>query len=221
MAKYSEELVDKVVFLIEEEFYTTTQVCKALGFSRQAYYGWLDTKPGFRKEVDMAVSRRSEAMQTMMQAALKKKLEGYITTVEKDIYVPDERNPDELVFKSKVIIKKECPPDLRTIKMLLDREDKRPSRPPLGEEVYTSRDNRVIEEETVIDNIEKDVVEDEEKEVLEVIEENEDTEAAEMIEKPDKACAGQRQGTGTAVIVSNRRPVYNKGKKRKKKRRGN
>ena len=87
MAKYSEELVDKVVFLIEEEFYTTTQVCKALGDSRQAYYGWLDTKPGFRKEVDMAVSRRSEAMQTMMQAALKKKLEGYITTVEKDIYM--------------------------------------------------------------------------------------------------------------------------------------
>lgn len=219
MAKYSEELVDKVVFLIEEELYTTTQVCKALGFSRQAYYSWMDTKPGFRKEVDMAVSRRSEAMQTMMQAALKKKLEGYMTTVEKDIYVPDERNPDKLVFKSKVIIKKECPPDLRTIKMLLDRNS--PSRPPLGEEIYTTRDNRVIEEETVIDNIKKDIVEDEEKEVSEVIEENEDAEAAEMIEKPDNACAGQRQGTGTAVIVSNRRPVYNKGKKRKKKRRGN
>ncbi|HMM03288.1 MULTISPECIES: hypothetical protein [unclassified Dysgonomonas] len=219
MAKYSEELVDKVVFLIEEEFYTTTQVCKALGFSRQAYYSWMDTKPGFRKEVDMAVSRRSEAMQTMMQAALKKKLEGYMTTVEKDIYVPDERNPDKLVFKSKVIIKKECPPDLRTIKMLLDRNS--PSQPPQEEEMYTTRDNRVIEEETVIDNIKKDIVEDEEKEVSEVIEENEDAEAAEMIEKPDKACAGQRQGTGTAVIVSNRRPVYNKGKKRKKKRRGN
>ena len=219
MAKYSEELVDKVVFLIEEEFYTTTQVCKALGFSRQAYYSWMDTKPGFRKEVDMAVSRRSEAMQTMMQVALKKKLEGYMTTVEKDIYVPDERNPDKLVFKSKVIIKKECPPDLRTIKMLLDRNS--PSQPPQEEEIYTTRDNRVIEEETVIDNIKRDIVEDEEKEVSEVIEENEDAEAAEMIEKPDKACAGQRQGTGTAVIVSNRRPVYNKGKKRKKKRRGN
>lgn len=214
MAKYSEELVDKVVFLIEEEFYTTTQVCRALGFSRLAYYGWLDTKPGFRKEVDMAVSRRSEAMQTMMLAALKKKLEGYMTTVEKDIYVPDERNPDELVFKSKVIIKKECPPDLRTIKMLLDRNS--PSQHPQGEEVYTSRDNRVIEEETVIDNIEKDVVEDEEKEVLEVIEENEDTETAEMIERLDKACARRRQEISKSVIVSNRRPVYNHGKRRKK-----
>ena len=214
MAKYSEELVDKVIFLIEEEFYTTTQVCRALGFSRQAYYGWLDTKPGFRKEVDMAVSRRSEAMQTMMQAALKKKLEGYMTTVEKDVYVPDERNPDKLVFKSKVIIKKECPPDLRTIKMLLDRNS--PSLPQ-GEEMYTTRDNRVIEEETVIDNIERDVVEDEEKEVSVVIEENEDAETAEMIKKTDKDYTGQQQGTGTAVIVSNN----NKGKKRKKKRRGN
>ncbi|MDR1502243.1 MAG: hypothetical protein LBT43_07300 [Prevotella sp.] len=135
MAKYSEELMDKVVFLIEEEFYTTTQVCKALGFSRQAYYSWMDTKPGFRKEIDMAVSRRNEAMQTMMQAALKKKLEGYMTTVEKNIYVPDERNPDKLVFKSKVIIKKECPPDLRTIKMLLDRNS--PSRPPQGDDRKT------------------------------------------------------------------------------------
>ncbi len=213
MAKYSEELVDKVVFLIEEEFYTTTQVCRALGFSRQAYYGWLDTKPGFRKEVDMAVSRRSEAMQTMMQAALKKKLEGYMTTVEKDIYVPDERNPDELVFKSKVIIKKECPPDLRTIKMLLDRNS--PSLPQ-GEEMYTTRDNRVIEEETVIDNIERDVVEDEEKEVSVVIEENEDAETAEMIERLDKACVRRRQEIRKSVIVSNRRPVYNHGKRRKK-----
>ncbi|MBF0650211.1 hypothetical protein IR083_15395 [Dysgonomonas sp. GY75] len=213
MAKYSEELVDKVVFLIEEEFYTTTQVCRALGFSRQAYYGWLDTKPGFRKEVDMAVSRRSEAMQTMMLAALKKKLEGYMTTVEKDIYVPDERNPDELVFKSKVIIKKECPPDLRTIKMLLDRNS--PSLPQ-GEEMYTTRDNWVIEEETVIDNIERDVVEDEEKEVSVVIEENEDVETAEMIERLDKACARRRQEIRKSVIVSNRRPVYNHGKRRKK-----
>lgn len=58
-----------------------------------------------------------------------------MTTVEKNIYVPDERNPDKLVFKSKVIIKKECPPDLRTIKMLLDRNS--PSRPPQGDDRKT------------------------------------------------------------------------------------
>jgi hypothetical protein len=59
----------------------------------------------------------------MVQASLKKKLEGYYTTVEKDLYVPNEHT-GEVVFKQKTITKKECPPDLRTIKMLLDRQDK-------------------------------------------------------------------------------------------------
>lgn len=84
----------------------------------------MDTKDEFREEIELATKRREAELVTMMQASLKKKLEGYYTTVERDVYVPDEYT-GEVVFKKKTITKKECPPDLRTIKMLLEREDKR------------------------------------------------------------------------------------------------
>ncbi|EGK02780.1 helix-turn-helix transcriptional regulator [Dysgonomonas gadei] len=134
MAKYSTELTEKIVSLLEDEFFTVSQVCKATGISRETYYCWMNTKGDFRSEVEQAVARREAELMTMMHASLKKKLEGYYTTVEKDIYVPDGHT-GELVFKQKTVTKKECPPDLRTIKMLLDRQDKNsPSRPPRGDE---------------------------------------------------------------------------------------
>ena len=134
MAKYSTELTEKIVSLLEDEFFTVSQVCKATGISRETYYCWMNTRGDFRSEVEQAVARREAELMTMVHASLKKKLEGYYTTVEKDIYVPDGHT-GELVFRQKTVTKKECPPDLRTIKMLLDRKDKdSPSRPPRGEE---------------------------------------------------------------------------------------
>ena len=135
MAKYGAELTEKIVNLIEGEFLTASQVCKATGISRQTFYCWMDTKEEFRREIEQAMAHREAEMITMVQASLKKKLEGYYTTVEKDIYVPDEYT-GEIVFKQKTITKKECPPDLKTIKMLLERQDKKdsPSRPPQGQE---------------------------------------------------------------------------------------
>ena len=124
MAKYSTELTEKIVSLLEDEFFTVSQACKATGISRETYYCWMNTRGDFRNEVEQAVARREAELMTMVHASLKKKLEGYYTTVEKDIYVPDGYT-GELVFKQKTVTKKECPPDLRTIKMLLDRQDKK------------------------------------------------------------------------------------------------
>ncbi|MDR1504864.1 MAG: helix-turn-helix domain-containing protein [Prevotella sp.] len=133
MAKYNADLTEKILTLIEDEFFTVSQVCKAVNISRETFYSWMNTKGDFRSEVEQAVVRREAELLTMVHASLKKKLEGYYTTVEKDIYVPGEHT-GELVFKQKTITKKECPPDLRTIKMLLDRQDKSPSRLPRREE---------------------------------------------------------------------------------------
>ena len=135
MAKYGAELTEKIVNLIEDEFFTVSQVCKAVNISWETFYSWMNTKDDFRHEVEQAVARREAELMTMVHASLKKKLEGYYTTVEKDIYVPGEYT-GELVFKQKTITKKECPPDLRTIKMLLDRQDKKNvlSRSSQGEE---------------------------------------------------------------------------------------
>ena len=93
----------------------------------------MNTKGDFRREVEQAVAHREAELMMMVQASPKKKPEGYYTTVEKDIYVPDEHT-GKIIFKQKTVTKKECPPDLRTIKMLLDRQDKSPSLPPRREE---------------------------------------------------------------------------------------
>lgn len=211
MAKYSEELVERVIFLIEEEFYTTTQVCKGLGISRQAYYNWMDTKPEFKKEVDLAISRRSEAMLAAVQTALKKKLEGYVTTIEKDIYVPDSNNPEELIFKSKVITKKECPPDLRTIKMLLEREDKKTNtdiaRPTQKSEADYVRDTGITVVDISTNNEDKEILGDDE--VTEVLHE---PESGRLAEKNIEMITNTK-------IINNQRSICNRRTRKKKRRR--
>lgn len=138
MAKYGAELTEKIINLVEDEFFTVSQVCKATSISRQTFYCWMDTKEEFRQEIEQAIARREAELMTMVHALLKKKLEGYYTTVEKDIYVPDEHT-GEIIFKQKTVTKKECPPDLRIIKMLLERQDKKsnPSQTPKEEKKVT------------------------------------------------------------------------------------
>jgi transposase-like protein len=58
MAKYSAELTEKITELIEEKFFTISQVCKATGVSRQTFYDWMEAKEDFRREVDQATERR-------------------------------------------------------------------------------------------------------------------------------------------------------------------
>ena len=147
MAKYSIELAEKMAGLIADEFYTISEVCKATGVSRQAFYSWMDSKEEFRLEIEQAIKHRETELMGMVQASLKKKLEGYYTLVEKDIYTPDEAT-GEAVLKSKTIIKKECPPDLRTIKMLLERSDKKSSSQPHREEKVIPIENKIIENAT-------------------------------------------------------------------------
>ena len=154
MAKYSTELTEKIVSLLEDEFFTVSQACKATGISRETYYCWMNTRGDFRSEVEQAVARREAELMTMVHASLKKKLEGYYTTVEKDIYVPDGHT-GELVFKQKTVTKKECPPDLRTIKMLLDRQDKNSSsRSPRGDE-KAAKECTMKDEAGTLEKIEK------------------------------------------------------------------
>ncbi len=66
----------------------------------------MNTKGDFRREVEQAVAHREAELMMMVQASPKKKLEGYYTTVEKDIYVPDEHT-GKIIFKQKTVTKKE------------------------------------------------------------------------------------------------------------------
>ncbi|MDH6307747.1 transposase-like protein [Dysgonomonas sp. PFB1-18] len=125
MAKYSEELTEKIVELIAEKFYSISEVCATINISRKTFYGWMKTQSGFREEIDSALEQRDDAAMAMAMSSLRKRLGNYSLTEEKDIYAPSEDNPAKLVLKSRIIRKKEYLPDLRTIKMVLDRADRK------------------------------------------------------------------------------------------------
>jgi len=55
MAKYSKELVEKIVRLIEEDVYTVTDICRLLHISRKTFYTWNESKPGFAEAVETVI----------------------------------------------------------------------------------------------------------------------------------------------------------------------
>ena len=234
MAKYNEESVEKIVLLIEDDFCSVAEICRVMGISRKTFYTWKDTKPELAREITNAENRREERTRQMLYSSLKKRLDGYILVEEKEIYMPDANNPEGISLQSKTIKRKNCLPDLRTIKLLLDRQDKSPTRPPLGEEQAGSwkgeensrieifEKNEEPEREPAFVRMEIPVVEDDTEQVMA---ENDDEDSSEIdeaemneyFERMDKAFA-VRQEIKRKLTANNNRKTVNQQNKRKKRR---
>jgi len=124
MAKYNETLANRITTLIAEELCSVSDICKATGISRNTFYKWKRENPVFNEEIEEATEYRNEILLSMAYSSIKQRLEKHTIVIEKDIYVPDETDSGNMKFKSKTITKKELLPDLRTIKMVLDRVDR-------------------------------------------------------------------------------------------------
>ena len=237
MAKYSEESVEKIVSLIEDDFCSVAEICRVMGISRKTFYMWKDTKPELAREIAKAENQREERTRQMLYSSLKKRLDGYIMVEEKEIYLPDPCNPERVSLQSKTIKRKNCLPDLRTIKLLLDRQDRKSlSRPPQGEEqsdswkgkenssIETFEQNEEPEREPVLVSAEIAEVEDDDME--QAIAENGDEDSSEIdeaemneyFERMDKAFAA-RQEIKRKLIANNNRKAVSQQSKRKKRRR--
>jgi len=125
MAKYSNKLVEKIIDLIEEDTYSITDICTILNISRKTFYTWRETKPEFEKAINEAFERLDEKLVVKARLSLQKKLEGYTLTETKFKYIPDEEDPTQLKLKEKVVKVKEYAPDIRAIKIVLDRHEQR------------------------------------------------------------------------------------------------
>ncbi len=126
MAKYCDEIIDKIVNLIEEDNYTTTQICEIVGISRKVFYEWRNYKPEFRQALKDAAEVREEKIRILARKALKRKLEGYKKIETKRVYVPDKNSddPDKLVLKEYIVKEKHCEPDATIINHILTEEKK-------------------------------------------------------------------------------------------------
>ena len=235
MAKYNEESVEKIVSLIEDDFCSVAEICRVMGISRKTFYTWKDTKPELAREITNAENRREERTRQMLYSSLKKRLDGYILVEEKEIYLPDPGNPEGVSLQSKTIKRKNCLPDLRTIKLLLDRQDKSPTRPLQGEEQAGSwkgeensrieifEKNEEPEREPAFVRMEIPVVEDNMEQVMA---ENDDEDSSEIdeaemneyFERMDNAFAA-RQEIKRKLIANNNRKAVSQQNKRKKRRR--
>ncbi len=124
MAKFNEELKERVIEMLEFEFLSISQICKILHISRQSFYTWMNEKPEFKAQVEEAVKHRNEELLAMAYSSIKKRLKDGRTVVEKDTYIADESDDTRLKFKSRTITTKDYMPDLRTIRMIIDRNDR-------------------------------------------------------------------------------------------------
>ena len=123
--KYKEKTASEIIRMIEQDLCSISEICKSFKISRKTFYEWKKAKPDFGEAVEEAIDHREEVMIASARIGLKQLLEGYVQKKEKITYVPDKNDPLNEVEKCRVVEKKFCPPSIRAIKYILDREERK------------------------------------------------------------------------------------------------
>ena len=123
--KYKEKTASEIVRMIEQDLCSISEICKTFKISRKTFYEWKKAKPEFGEAVEEAIDHREDVMIASARIGLKQLLEGYVQKKEKITYVPDKNDPVNDIEKCRVVEKKFCPPSIRAIKYVLDREERK------------------------------------------------------------------------------------------------
>ncbi|MFV0311764.1 MAG: phBC6A51 family helix-turn-helix protein, partial [Dysgonomonas sp.] len=123
--KYKEKTASEIIRMIEQDLCSISEICKSFKISRKTFYEWKKEKPEFKEAVEEAIDHREDVMIASARIGLKQLLEGYIQKKEKISYIPDKNDPANDVEKCRVVEKKFCPPSIRAIKYVLDREERK------------------------------------------------------------------------------------------------
>jgi hypothetical protein len=126
--KYKEKTASEIIRMIEQDLCSISEICKSFKISRKTFYEWKKAKPDFGEAVEEAIDHREEVMVASARIGLKQLLEGYMQKKEKVTYIPDKNDPLNEVKKCRVVEKKFCPPSIRAIKYVLDREERKKDR---------------------------------------------------------------------------------------------
>ena len=123
--KYKEKIATEIIRMIEQDLCSISEICKSFKISRKTFYEWKKVKPEFGEAVEEAIDHREDVIIASARIGLKQLLEGYVQKKEKITYVPDKNDPVNDVEKCRVVEKKFCPPSIRAIKYVLDREERK------------------------------------------------------------------------------------------------
>ncbi|MBD8388727.1 hypothetical protein [Dysgonomonas sp. BGC7] len=140
MAKYTERLANRIVSLIEADYYSITEICNSLKINTKTFYEWKKTKPEFREAVKDAEERRDDALAVLARRSLREELEGYVEVTEKYVYEDDGYGSEKI--KSRIVTKKKRAPKAHVLKMVLERQEKRKNE--TNQEVVKHTDKPIV-----------------------------------------------------------------------------
>ena len=117
--------MEQIALFIEQDNFSVTDICRMYNISRKTFYDWKETKPQFAQAIDEATEIRDEKLLSLARKGLAERLRGYTVYEEKVTSVPDRNQPSGFRIIKKETKKKEYGPDLKAIKLMLERNDKK------------------------------------------------------------------------------------------------
>lgn len=125
MAKLTKRLIEEIACFIEQDTCSISEVCTVFGISRKTFYQWKGTKPDFARAMNEAMRKRDEKLLVLARQGLRSRLQGYRVYTEKVTLAPDSEIEGGYKVVKKECVTKEYGPDLKAIKYVLDKEEKR------------------------------------------------------------------------------------------------
>ena len=121
MKKYNKKIAERILAMIRADTYTTGEICKTVGISRQTFYNWQNDHPEFAEAIEQAKDERMQFFVIEAKKSLLKKIKGYDVVETHVTTVPDKNgNP---VIKEQKNVKKHFQPDTAALIFTLTNGD--------------------------------------------------------------------------------------------------
>jgi len=114
MAKYSKEIVAKILALIESDSYTIAEICDNVGIHKSTFHEWENKKSDFSDSIKRAKLVYDENLIVQAKRSLMKKIKGYTEEEIKTVYAPAKDGAVPKI-KEQTRIKKHFQPDTACI----------------------------------------------------------------------------------------------------------
>jgi len=124
MAKYCEDIVNRICALIETDSYTDKEVCNLVDISQETFITWKREKPEFSESIKRAERVFLSFIATEARKSLVKKIQGYTVQEKKTVYasqlIEGQSKPK---IKEQTITDKHFQPDTTAIIFALCNQD--------------------------------------------------------------------------------------------------
>jgi transposase len=121
MAKYNNEIVERITDLIKSDTYTIAEICKMAYIDEATFYRWKSEKKEFCESIKKAQDDRLKFFTAEAKKSLIKKIQGYTVQEKKTVYIDDKDKKPKI--KEQTITDKYFQPDTAAIIFTLCNTD--------------------------------------------------------------------------------------------------